>query len=274
MNRSPHTIKVYTEGVRGYLRWCETTGADPELSKLSAQAHLADLLAGGLQSATVRSRYGALRQFSKWLAEEGEVDTDPLLGLKSPSVDVKVVNSLTDDELRLMLKACSSGKRLRGRRDEAIIRLMTETGLRANELLEMRITDVDLTRGLATVARGKGGKGRVVPFGAQTATAIDRYLRLRKSDNGFLWLGGFGDKLAYHGLYDSLKERAQVAGIEKFHIHRLRHTAATRWLAAGGSEGGLMAMAGWSNRAMLDRYTAASASERAADEARTLHLGL
>lgn len=53
----------------------------------------------------------------------------------------------------------------------------------------------------------------------------------------------------------------------------MRHTYATRWLRAGGSEGGLMAVAGWSTRAMIDRYTAASASERAAAEARNLALG-
>ena len=53
----------------------------------------------------------------------------------------------------------------------------------------------------------------------------------------------------------------------------MRHTAATRWLRAGGSEGGLMAIAGWSTRDMIDRYTGASASERAADEARGLGLG-
>jgi integrase/recombinase XerD len=53
----------------------------------------------------------------------------------------------------------------------------------------------------------------------------------------------------------------------------MRHTAATRWLRAGGSEGGLMAVAGWSNRAMIDRYTGASAAERAAEEARGLGLG-
>ena len=58
-----------------------------------------------------------------------------------------------------------------------------------------------------------------------------------------------------------------------FHLHLLRHTAATRWLRAGGSEQGLMTVAGWSSRAMLDRYTGASAAERAAAESRGLGLG-
>jgi integrase len=58
-----------------------------------------------------------------------------------------------------------------------------------------------------------------------------------------------------------------------FHPHLLRHTAAHRWLAAGGSEGGLVAVAGWTRADMLTRYTKARASDRAADEARRLDLG-
>jgi integrase len=64
----------------------------------------------------------------------------------------------------------------------------------------------------------------------------------------------------------------ELADIKDFHLHLLRHTAASRWLAAGGSESGLMAMAGWSTRDMIDRYTKSTAAERAAAEARGLNL--
>lgn len=85
--------------------------------------------------------------------------------------------------------------------------------------------------------------------------------------------GGGGQSFGYHGLNAALKKRAKVAGINSFHLHLMRSTAATRWLRAGGSEQGLMAVAGWSTRSMLDRCIGASASERAAAEARTLRLG-
>ena len=55
--------------------------------------------------------------------------------------------------------------------------------------------------------------------------------------------------------------------------HRLRHAAAHRWLAKGGSEGGLMAVAGWTRPDMLLRYTKAQASARAAEEAQRLNPG-
>ena len=175
------------------------------------------------------------------------------------------------------LKACK-GQRLADRRDEAIIRFMVDTGARAAEVVGLQTTDIDLDRGLAVIRRGKGGKGRIVPISAQTTVAIDRYLRVRRShrlaDSGPLWVGAQNGKtFGYYGLSGALKARASIAGIEGFHCHLLRHTFATRWKAARGSDDGLMAIAGWSSRSMIDRYCGAAASERAMDEARGLGLG-
>ena len=79
-----------------------------------------------------------------------------------------------------------------------------------------------------------------------------------------LWLGTRGTSFGYDGLGNALRRRAALADIKGFHPHKLRHTAAHRWLAAGGSESGLMAMAGWTRTDMLIRYTRAIAAERAA----------
>jgi site-specific recombinase XerD len=274
--KSPATVKVYGDGVRAYFRWCAEHSHSPALDRDLIKAFVADLLDAGAEAATARSRQLAMRRFSTWLEEEGEIESDPLLGLKAPKLDAKVTDSLSDDELRRLIKACG-GKEFRDRRDDAIVRLMAETGMRSGEVIGLAVDDVDLPRGLVTVRRGKGGKGRVAPFGAPTGVAIDRYIRMRRShllaDTTTLWLGERGKGFNYDGLHKSLKYRAQLAGLKGFHPHLLRHTAATRWLRAGGSEGGLMAVAGWSTRDMIDRYTGASASERAADEARGLNLG-
>lgn len=275
-NKSPTTITSYMRAVRLYLKWCEQAGHPAHLTRAQVQTYTGELITEGKEAATVRLRQAALRQFAKWLTAEDEFPADPLIGLTPPKVPTKVVESLTDDQLRALIKACQ-GKGLRDRRDEAIVRLMAETGLRAGEVVALGLADVDLPRGLVTVRRGKGGKGRVAPFGPQTAAALDRYIRLRKShqlaDTPALWVGVGGKSFAYFGLNDTLKDRAKTAGIEGFHCHLMRHTAATRWLRAGGSEGGLMSVAGWSTRDMIDRYTGASASERAAVESRNLGLG-
>lgn len=274
--KSPGTIRTYSDGVTKFLRWCADNGHPAALDRTTVQVFLAGLLDEGMEGNTARSRDLALKRYAAWLVDEGELSANPLADLKPPKADTKVVNALTDDQLRSLIKACQ-GKSLQDRRDEAIVRLMTETGLRASEVLALDVADVNLKDGLLTVRRGKGGKGRVAPFGSQTAAGLDRYLRARRShrlaDTGALWVGGGGKGFGYHALSAVLKARAKSAGIEGFHLHLLRHTAATRWLRAGGSEGGLMAVAGWSTRSMIERYTGASASERAAAEARNLGLG-
>jgi integrase/recombinase XerD len=274
--KSDKTISVYSYGVRAFLGWCADTGTDPVLTRATVQAFTAALLAAGAEAYTARSRQQALRRFAAWLVAEGELDEDPLLGLKPPKLDTKVTEPLDADELKRLLKACA-GTTMRDRRDEALVRLMAETGARAGEVVALTLADVDVRRGMAVIRRGKGCRGRIVPFGPQTGVALDRYLRARRGHllaaTPALWLGDRGKTFSYGALQKTLRYRALLAGIDRFHPHLLRHTAATRWLAAGGSEGGLMAVAGWRSREMLDRYVAAIASERAAAEARGLNLG-
>jgi site-specific recombinase XerD len=274
--KSPATVKSYGDGVRRYLTWCAATDRPAVLERGAVTAFVAGMLEDGAEPATARSRQLALRRFAAWLVEEGELDDDPLVGLRSPRLDTKVVEPLTDEQIKALIKACA-GPELRDRRDEALVRFMVETGTRAGEAAALEVGDVDLAAGVAVVRRGKGGKGRAVPFGPQTARAIDRYLRLRRTHRlaatPALWLGDRGKPFVYDGLHKTLKWRAELAGIEGFHPHQLRHTAAHRWLAAGGSESGLMAVAGWTRPDMLLRYTKAQASARAADEARKLNLG-
>lgn len=280
--KSAQTLKAYGNGVRYFLDWCEETGADP-LARASLAAWTAHLLDAGAAAATATARQLAVRRFSAWLEAEGEIPADPFIGIKAPKIDQQVIEPLTDDQLRALLRACQVAKgtdpkeTFRRRRDEAILRFMIETGTRAGEVVAIALGDVDLTGGAAVVRRGKGGKGRRVPFGPDAARALDRYIRLRRSHrlaaSPMLWLGDRGKGFTYDALHKTLALRAEQAGITGFHPHRLRHTAAHRWLAAGGSEGGLMAVAGWTRPDMLMRYTKARAESRAAEEARSLNLG-
>jgi hypothetical protein len=105
-----------------FLRWFEVAGVTPELTKTTVQAFTADLLDAGAQAATARTRHMPLRQFAAWLADEGEIDANPLIGLKPPKLDSKVVDALSDNQLRRPIKACA-GTELIDRRDEAIVRV-------------------------------------------------------------------------------------------------------------------------------------------------------
>lgn len=274
--KSSQTVKSYGDGVRAFFRYSAREDVEPALDRPTVNGFTAALLDGGAAASTARSRQLAVRRFSAWLAAEGEIEVDQLVSLKPPKLDTKVVPELDEQQLRALIKACK-GNDFRDRRDEAIVRLMIETGARAGEVVNMMMDDIDLRNGTAVVRRGKGGKGRTIPVGPQTGRAIDRYLRARRTHRlaalPGLWVGERSRGFSYGALHKTLAYRSEVAKIEHFHPHVLRHTAAGRWLAAGGSEGGLMSMAGWSRRDMIDRYTRATSERRAADEARRLNLG-
>jgi site-specific recombinase XerD len=184
-------------------------------------------------------------------------------------------DELTSDQVKAMLATCGS-KDFHDIRDEAIIRLMTESMVRAGELLGMLTTEVDIRGGSALVRRGKGGKGRLVPFGPQTARALDRYARARRrhalAASPQFWLANRQRVMTYDALYSALRRRAQSAGFT-MHPHMLRATGAIRWRAAGGSVPGLLTVAGWSSVEMAARYVKAAENRLAVDEAHRLDLG-
>jgi site-specific recombinase XerD len=285
-NKSPLTVKVYTGSVRQYLTWTAAQDSDQDSAPMqlgTLNRWVADALAAGRTGATARTRQLAVRRYAAWLLATGRLGEDPFRGVKTPKVDPPLVHPLTEDELRGLLGTCEVADDarpdllLQHRRDEAIIRLMLETAIRKGEVTALELGDVDLDAGLITIRRGKGGRGRVIPIGPFTNRAIRTYLLLRAqhplASTPHLWLGTRSRPMGYEGLHNTLHRRAKRAGIEGFHPHRLRHTAAHRWLAKGGSEAGLMAIAGWSRTDMLVRYTRARASERAAEEAWRLNLG-
>lgn len=276
--KSPKTIESYLTGVRAYLGWCDAQGLPRAIDRRAVNGWVAAMLDDGAAANTARIRQLAVRRFSAWLAEEGEAPTDPLLGLKQPKLDEKVMQALDADQLARLFKACA-GRDFKAVRDMALFRLMAECGLRGEEALSMDLTDVDTATGTAIVRRGKGGKGRVVYFGPTTSVAVDRYIRTRRSHKlaatGRLWLGDQSKAFAVHqALAGALLQRVRQAGLPSWVTpHTLRRTFATRWRDAGGSETGLMAAAGWARMEMVQRYTRASKQRQAIDEAKRLGLG-
>lgn len=282
-NMSPRTIRGYLTGTSLYAAWCAEQGIKPDLGRRNVEAFVAGLLDSGKASATAAHRQIALRQFSGWLAAEGEIKHDELATMKAPRVDQKVVEHLTEDELRALLVACA-GSRFSCIRDTALVRFMISTGARASEVIDMRTYDLQVAAHSCVITRGKGAKGRRSGFGDKTADSLLRYLRARRkhpcTDLPQLWLAGRNGRrsdpnatrgaLTYEGLSGALSRHAEAAGIEGFHLHRLRHTAAVMWLRNGGTVSGLMSQLGWESVDMVRKYVKAAESDLAVDEAQRL----
>ena len=277
-NLSPETIRSYLQGVRSYGTWCAASGTEPTLSMRSAEAFTASLLEKWSPS-TATARQLAIRQFSAWLARQDppEIERDFLLGIKAPRLDNRVVEHLTDPQLDALIRACA-GKRMVDLRDTALVRFMVSTTARAAEACSLRVYDVQIQAGSAVIVRGKGGKGRRVGFGPKTGEALARYSRARRrhklAHRDELWLAERIRVLNYQALYATLTRRAEAAGIGGFHPHVLRHTAAVRWLRAGGTVSGLMAQGGWTDIAMVQRYIQTASEELAIEESHRLDGGI
>jgi len=273
--KSRDTLKTYTQGLGSFTRWCREHGEPEEVTRTRVQAWLTHLVDTGPHS-TALTRLTAVRAFVRWAASEEEVATNFLNDMKSPQPAYKVVQPYTEEELRLFFRACQ-GRSFLDRRDEALARLISETGVRTGDCLTMTLRDTNLTGGISKIF-GKGSKERQVSFGTTTAQALDRYIRLRRSHRlahtDTLWLGERGQALGPTGLRRSLQRRAELAGLPgRFYPHRLRHTWASRWLDKGGSEQGLMKQAGWSSPRMAQRYSLANMEQRSIAEAKRLGLG-
>lgn len=271
-NLAPRTIYGYVDAARRFH--ADLDSDVEEVTRDDIRTHLAGLAETRAPN-TVGIRYRSLQQWFRWLAEEDEIPANPMAGVKPPKVPEQPVPVVQLEDLRLLLKTCS-GKTFADRRDSAILRLFLDSGVRLEEMAGITVDDLDL-RGLEVTVLGKGRRERIVPFGASTAQAIDRYVRARArhrlSSDPALWLGAKGKgALTGAGVYQMVKRRSRSVGID-LHPHQLRHTWAHEWLDHGGNEGDLMQLAGWRSRSMLQRYGASAAAGRARRAARSNSLG-
>jgi len=180
----------------------------------------------------------ALRSLLGWLYVTGQVPTS--LASAVPSVAgwrlSGLPKGLEPGQLRRLLAACDRRTRT-GRRDYAMVLLLSRLGLRAGEVARLGLDDIDWRRGEITV-RGKGNRVERLPLPADVGAAIAAYLRRGRPATAegrsvFVRVHAPHRALTTGGVTMVVFDAAQRAGLPKLHAHRLRHTAAAAMLHAG-----------------------------------------
>jgi site-specific recombinase XerD len=273
---SPATLSTYGAAVHALDAFLADRGMPRAVAAITRE-HVEAFITHLLETrapATGHNRYRALKGFFGWLLEEGEIATSPMARMRPPRLPEAPPRVLRESEIQRLLEACEKDRSFTGRRDEAVLRVFADTGIRRGELLGLTLGDIDLDEGLLRVT-GKGDRIRYVAIGATTVRSLDRYLRGRSKvsnapDHVALWLGRKGP-LRASGLAELVRARGRQAGVaDHLHPHAFRHFYAHSMLAGGMQEGDLMAVAGWKSREMIHRYAASTRAERALKAARAL----
>lgn len=276
-NLAPKTLRTYRQSTDALVDWLATRKVtDPTaITRRHLEAFIAHLLETR-SAATASVRYRALQQFFAWCEDEDEITPNPMAKMRPPVVPEKTVAVLNETQAKALLATCA-GRDFRDRRDQAILRIFLDTGMRLAELTGLTLEDVDLDDAVLFVQQGKGRRGRAAPMGAATTAALDRYLRTRarhrKADLPAVWLGSnHRGPMKENGIFQMVAARGKEAGLDGLHPHALRHTWAHHARLAGMDDDSLMRLAGWRSRQMLHRYGASAADARALDTRRRVSM--
>ena len=265
LSLSDSTRAVYRRDLDAFVAWLDLQDiVEPEaVTRAVLRRYLAAMSGQGgpaaadrpLAPRTIRRKISALRRYFDWLAAQGVIDVDPTAGLSTPRGDRRLPRVLTADQLTVLLdeapvvapnggtSAQSPDDEARDLRDDAVLELLYGSGLRVSELCGLRVDDVDLARGAATVW-GKGGKQRLVPLSVPAIDAIHRWnargrARFEPTDGSaaadpsYLFFNLRGRALAPRDVRRILDRRTLRQAQAPVNPHALRHSFATHLLDGG-----------------------------------------
>lgn len=266
---SKNTLQNYRNGVRAYIGWAAATDRPTSLTAVSVRTFVAEMLEAGLAPTTARSRLTALKSFSAWCAAEDEIAEDEVAPIAPPQLGKKKRPMLSEEDMAALLATCDT-KTFEGKRDDAVLRMLWDSGGRAGELTALKVDSVNVVKG-RILFHGKGDKERFAGFRPETARSLDRYLRARRTHrlatlSDKLWLGANGRGFEYGALWAMINRRAAQAALGHIHPHMIRRSFAHHWLKRGGSMEGLRSVGGWEDYSMIKLYAGDYANERALDE--------
>lgn len=224
---------VTADDIRKYLLWLQENGHNP----------------GG-----VHGHFRALRAFCHWCEQEFDGYVSPIRKIKSPRTKLEPLPPVPLEDVKSIIETCDNS--FTGIRDKAFILCLLDTGMRAQEILALKISDIEMVSGAIRITNGKGGKSRTVYIGRKARRAIKKYLSVRKAgkSNNFLWCTHGGWELSYSAVRGIIKRRAAMAGVKPPPLHSFRRAFALSLLRSGVSIYVIQNLLGHSSLHVLSRY--------------------
>jgi integrase/recombinase XerD len=259
---SANSVEAYGRDLRRYVAHLEARGfrSWDAVGRTEIQTHLADLVRSGISARSQARALSAIRSLHALLFAERLAPVNAADEIDSPRPVRRLPELLSREDVERLL-AAPDVRTPPGLRDRAMLEVLYATGLRVSELVSLELNDLDLeTRVL--VARGKGGKERIVPVGAPAVEAVkayvaserDRLLKGRRSKD--LFVTPRGGRMTRQGFAKLLGRCARAAGIRRrISPHKLRHSFATHLLEGGADLRAVQAMLGHADVSTTQIYT-------------------
>lgn len=233
-----------------------------ETGDAAARAFLSSFGSAGARATTVRRKLAALRSFYRHLQREGTVADNPFSSLRGPRKAKTLPKVLSVGDVESFLaqpgKDYAAG-RIGEReflRDSALFETLYSTGCRIGEVVPLRWSDIDFTRGTAIVT-GKGSKDRLVILGPKALDALGRLRGASAADaDGVVFASTAGKPASTRLVERRMKRYLVEAGLPAdLTPHKLRHSFATHLLDAGADLRSVQEMLGHSSLSTTQVYT-------------------
>ena len=251
------SLDSYRRDLNRLQTWANKNGKQAsDLTRADLRKWIASLSREGLAPASIARAVSATRGFFKFLMLDGHIKSHPAEDLDTPQRFAYLPKFLTEDEINRLFAAPDISTE-EGIRDRAVLELMYATGLRVSELVNLKLTDLDLMTGLVR-CHGKGNKERRVPLGKSAIHWLQQYAAVKAGygkqslPHVFLHRGRqFTRQLAW----SMIKRHAEKVGIKNVSPHTLRHSFATHLLQHGADSRSVQALLGHSDISTTQIYT-------------------
>ena len=235
-DKSENTLDAYRRDIVHLLAFLEEEGlALEEFNEIEVSNFIGYLLDLNMSRVTISRHLVSIRNFYKYLRKKNKVTEAPLLFFELPEIKRNLPEILSVEQVEMLIDTPDIETN-KGKRDKAILELLYAAGLKATELIELKIRDVDLSRGYDSI-KGKKNKERLIPIGSFAISSIREYLTSRKDiviGSSILFPSQRGDEMTRQGLWKILKEYAQACDLDKsVNINTLRHSYAVHLLNGG-----------------------------------------